>query len=405
MSGCLASQALKGGSRGRQKNTENPRSRQRSKTKDRRNKQRSTSKIRRDEDERGLSDQFETITFQSITVNATTPHARPTNEVFVTVNVDLHSSSRPPALKAKLDPGAQGNLLPLRLYRRMYPQNLTPEGFPNPGAFEYSPIVVTTYEGAMLRQHGKCQYHITVDPFVPPVVHAQRRVPLSLRDDIQNELADMESRSIIAKIKESEPTAWVNSLVYLRKPNGKLGTCLDLKDLNKAIRREHRVTPTPEEILRNLAGAKFFSIGHAKCGYWNVELDEESIYLTTFNSPFGRYRCLRMPFGLKMSQDIFQANIDQTFEGCKDIIAIADDIVVHGKLEEEQDKQIREMLLRCRTTGLKLNPDKCKIKQQKTKFYGVICVEDGVEADPERVSALKKMAPPTTKQKPKTFID
>ena len=51
------------------------------------------------------------------------------------------------------------------------------------------------------------QYHITVDQSVPPVVHAQRRVPLSLRDDIKNELTDMESQGIIAKVKEGEPTA------------------------------------------------------------------------------------------------------------------------------------------------------------------------------------------------------
>ena len=84
----------------------------------------------------------------------------------------------------------------------------------------------------------------SVDPSVPPVVHAQRRVPLSLRDDIKDELDDMESRGIITKLKEGEPTAWVNSLVYCRKPNGKLRICLDPKDLNKAISREHHVIPT-----------------------------------------------------------------------------------------------------------------------------------------------------------------
>ena len=119
------------------------------------------------------------------------------------------------------------------------------------------------------------QYHITVDPSVLPVVYAQRRVPLSLRDDKKDELDDMESRGIITKLKEGEPTAWVNSLVYRRKPNGKLRICLDPKDLNKAISREHHVIPTLEEILPKLSGAKYFSIVDAKCGHWNVELDQE----------------------------------------------------------------------------------------------------------------------------------
>ena len=87
--------------------------------------------------------------------------------------------------------------------------------------------------------------------------------------------------------------------MYHRKPSGKIRVCLDPKDLNKAILRDHHVTPTLEDILPLFKDAKYFSIVDAKSGYWNVELDEESSYLTTFNSPFGRYRFLRMPVGLK----------------------------------------------------------------------------------------------------------
>lgn len=76
------------------------------------------------------------------------------------------------------------------------------------------------------------------------------------------------------------------------------------------------MTPILEEFLPRLRGAKYFSICDAKCGYWNIELDEESSYLTTFNSLFGRYRFNMMPFGLKMGQVIFQTKIDQTFVEC-----------------------------------------------------------------------------------------
>lgn len=76
----------------------------------------------------------------------------------------------------------------------------------------------------LVRQYPDCfdgtgnfqgQYHITVVPSVPTVVHAQRGVPLSLRNDIKDEVPDMFG-GIIAKIKEGEPTTWVNSLVYRR---------------------------------------------------------------------------------------------------------------------------------------------------------------------------------------------
>ena len=80
-------------------------------------------------------------------------------------------------------------------------------------------------------------------------------------------------------------------------------------------------------------------------------LDEESSYLTTFNSPFGRYRFKRMPFGLRISQDVFQTKIDQTFEGSEGVVGIADDIVVFEKTTEEHDRNMNAMLKRCIDTG------------------------------------------------------
>ena len=248
------------------------------------------------------------------------------------------------------------------------------------------------------------EYHITLDPSVPPVIHPPRRVPISLKDDIKHELQEMEQLDIITKVREGEPTAWVNSLVYRRKPNGRLRICLDPKDLNAAIQRDHHVTPTLEEILPKLNGATHFSILDARSGYWNVTLDEESSYLTTFNSPFGRYRFKRMPFGLKMSQDVFQSKIDQTFEGCNGVVGIADDIVVFGKTAEEHDENLHGMMERCQNTGLKLNPEKCFIKQKQNKFYGVICNEEGIKPDPSKVSALKQMTKPRDRRELQTFL-
>ena len=104
-----------------------------------------------------------------------------------------------------------------------------------------------------------------------------------------------------------------------------------------------------------------------------------------------------MPFGLRMSQDVFQAKVDQTIEGCSSTVGIADDIVLYGKSEEH------DMTNRCTSTGLKLNLDKYKIKQKKIKFNGVICSADGIQLDPDKVSALK-MTPPTSKQELQAFL-
>jgi hypothetical protein len=111
-----------------------------------------------------------------------------------------------------------------------------------------------------------------------------------------------------------------------------------------------------------------------------------------------------MPFGLNMSQDIFQAKIDQTFEGCRGVVGIADDIVISGTTDEEHDHNLRSMMSRCQDTGQRLNPDKCQIKQEKIKFYGLICGPEGIQPDPDKVSALKQMAQPTNSKELQTFL-
>ena len=105
-----------------------------------------------------------------------------------------------------------------------------------------------------------------------------------------------------------------------------------------------------------------------------------------------------------MSQDIFQTKIDQTFEGCDGVAGIADDIVVFDKTIEEHDRNMHGMLKRCQGTGLKLNPKKCLVKQEKIGFYGVVCGKKGIQPDPNKVSALKQMSPPTSRQGLQTFL-
>ena len=88
-------------------------------------------------------------------------------------------------------------------------------------------------------------------------------------------------------------------------------------------------------------------------------------------------------------QNMFQAKIDQHFEGCEGAIGIAKDIVVVGKSEEEHNRCMHGIVARSRTTRLKLNPGKYKIKQETVELHGLICGEDGIQPDLEKVSALK----------------
>ena len=104
---------------------------------------------------------------------------------------------------------------------------------------------------------------------------------------------------------------WVSSLAYSWKANGKLRVCLDPQDVNKAIKRDHYKTPTVEEITHLLAGSKKFTKVDGTSSYLCIVLNYESSLLMTFNTLWGRYKFVRLPWGLSCAQDFFQWMMDQ----------------------------------------------------------------------------------------------
>jgi hypothetical protein len=202
----------------------------------------------------------------------------------------------------------------------------------------------------------------------------------------------MEKAGVITKVHE--PTDWVSSITFSRKANGKLRICLDPKDLNNAMKRTYHKTPTLEEITHKFHGATVFSKLDARHGYWSLELDDVSSTLTTFNSPFGRFKFLRLPFGLKISQDLFQERMDLILQRCPGAIGIADDVTVFGKGTKDHDSNLHNLMRVAREQGLVFNPDKCHIKESRVCFFGNYYDADGVHPDPEKVKEIHCMPAP-----------
>lgn len=99
------------------------------------------------------------LQFRSITVESLQSQKQQTtrDEVFIMVNTDPRSNSQHhTTLEAKLDPGAQGNILPIRIYCRVYPQNQKADGFPKPRTLNRAHTVLTAYGGTRIKQYVTC---------------------------------------------------------------------------------------------------------------------------------------------------------------------------------------------------------------------------------------------------------
>ena len=179
-----------------------------------------------------------------------------------------------------------------------------------------------------------------------------------------------------------------------QKPDASLCICLDPRDLNKAIIWEHYKAPTLDEITHKLSGAKVFHKLDAKDGFWSIHLYKGSSYLTTCNIHKGCYQFLHMPFGLKMSQDIFQMQMDQITDSIPGIIAIHDDICVYGKNTAEHNRNLLQLMQTATQQGLVFNSSKCAICQSQIYFYGIIFTAQGLRPNPAKVQALQDLPAP-----------
>ena len=251
-------------------------------------------------------------------------------------------------------------------------------------------------------------YHIQINPKVMPKQMPCRPIPIHLKDAFQKEINQMLQTSVLLPVNEA--TLWINrfGLVEKRDNHGqvKLRICLDPTNLNKAVMREPYHFKTPNDISHFLADACILTVCDCKKVYWHQMLDEAYSYLTTFNTEIGRYRFTVMPFGITVTRDVFQQKLDECFGHIKNLIVIADNIMVIGKHHNHKDHDLAftTLLQTARRCNVKLNYDKLRFKCTEVHFYGKTYTTDGHKPVQNKITAIIKMPPPSSKREVQSFI-
>lgn len=249
------------------------------------------------------------------------------------------------------------------------------------------------------------EFHIELQSNAIPYVATPRKYPIQLREEICNKLKEMESMDVIEKCDDSIASEWVNSIAFARKSNGEIRVCLDPKHLNSVIKRTYHRAPTVEEISYKLHGATVFSKLDAKHGYWGVKLNAASSELCTFNSPRGKYRFKRLPFGLSVSQDIFQKHMDDIIRNAgQGVIGIADDFVVYGTTTIEHDDALHRLMRSAEKHGLVFRAEKCKFSSDEVKFFGLRWSAAGMQPDPDKCDQIKHRRAPENVKELQSFL-
>ena len=95
-------------------------------------------------------------------------------------------------------------------------------------------------------------------------------------------------------------------------------------------------------------------------GFHLVKLDNKSSLLTTFWTPFGRYRYLRIPQGISGAPEEYQRRQNEALTGLDGVEVIADDILWYGSgesMEEalaDHDRNLLNSLKRARSVKIEI---------------------------------------------------
>lgn len=243
---------------------------------------------------------------------------------------------------------------------------------------------------------------IEIDETVTPVIQHARRPPIALIHKVEERIDELLRLGIIEKV--NEPCDWISPVVIVGKDNDDIRFCVDMRQANKAIKRQNHYMPTFEDFLPQLTSAKIFSRLDVKNAFHQVELHESCRYITTFITHKGVMRYKRLWYGCVIASEIYQMIMEQILSGCQNALNYIDDIIVFGRTMQEHDMALQKVLEALKAYDVVLNSMKCVFRATEIIFLGHKLSANGIEPTEEKMIAIKSCRAPQSKEEVRSFL-
>nr|AAP54912.2 retrotransposon protein, putative, Ty3-gypsy subclass [Oryza sativa Japonica Group] len=219
------------------------------------------------------------------------------------------------------------------------------------------------------------EHSLYVKEDAKPIKQRLRRFAQDRKDAIKEELTKLLAAGFIKEVLHPD---WLANPVLVRKKTGQWRMCVDYTDLNISCPKDPFGLPRIDQI----------------------RLKESDCLKTSFITPFGAYCYVTMPFGLKNAGATYQRMIQRCFSTQigRNVEAYVDDVVVKTKQKDDLISDLEETFASIRAFRMKLNPEKCTFGVPSGKLLGFMVSHRGIQANPEKITAILNMKPPSTQK-------
>ncbi|HKT21565.1 MAG TPA: reverse transcriptase family protein, partial [Nitrososphaerales archaeon] len=228
-------------------------------------------------------------------------------------------------------------------------------------------------------------------------------------DYLQQELRALREATLIRP--SSSP--WSSPTFVVRSAGHRPRKVVDYRKVNLLTVGDNYPLPDIHGIFDGLGTSTYFGTSDLKSGFLQVLVEEASVPITAFTSPYGLYDYLRAAFGLKNCPSHFMRCMDSILDA-HDIRGsveqgggnqmFVDDSVSHGSSFEQYLAHQRAFFQAVREKKWKVNPKKLRLGYRRVKLLGYVIGERSLRTDPAKVEAVRKLTPPANVKQLQSFL-
>lgn len=223
--------------------------------------------------------------------------------------------------------------------------------------------------------------------------YAPRKFAWTERLQIREITDDLLNRNII----KYSASPYCARVVPVRKKNGKIRLCIDLRPLNSRIIKQKYPLPLIEDCLSRLSNKSIFSFLDLKDGFHHIKIHPDHTKYFAFATPDGQFEYIRLPFGFCEAPAEFQKRIVQILQPLireDKIIVYIDDILIPSSSIEDNLSVLKQVMLLLKRHEFQLNYDKCLFLRTTIEYLGYIISPAGITLSSRHIEAVKNFPLP-----------